>query len=406
MSFLKKIEKLDLFHPFILVFITILFLLIAIPSWTIMDELVPPYPQLYIYIAIGLLFFILGVLFVKFSLNKFEFFNRINLTKPNEPNKHNESNKSVKSNKTNKTNENNNEFIAKKLSLFDKYSREELIIVSIVLIGIILQIINIARLGGIPLFSSELKARAATKIWLISYILFLPSINILLAKFNRKSHYILLIIGLALFALTGYRTTPIAILLSSFITLYYTREFKLKYQIIFLILIAVLLIVIGFIAVNAIGTQHWRLNALELVSYRAGFTLKILDRAINRQLITAGALFYSTLTGFIFSVDPRVLVGEAVLSYSHSTTSTIFGPALLDFGIVGMIIQMFFIGAFLKLLHFVQKHKFGIITGIYGVILAQTLIWIETGPTDFVVWIFYLVGIILLIKTLYSLKSN
>ena len=66
---------------------------------------------------------------------------------------------------------------------------------------------------------------------------------------------------------------------------------------------------------------------------------------------------------------------------------------------------MFFIGAFLKLLHFTQKHKFGIVTGIYGVILAQTLIWIETGPTDFVVWLFYLVGIIILIKTLYSIKS-
>lgn len=380
MSFLKKFEKLDLFHPFIIVFITIIFLLIAIPSWTIMDELVPPSIKLYIYITIGLLFFILGVLFIKFLLDKSEFGSKI---------------------KTNKNKE-----ITSKLSLSDKYSKNELIIISIVIIAIILQIINIVRLGGIPLFSSELKARAASKIWLISYILFLPSINILLAKFNRKSHYILLIIGLALFALTGYRTTPIAILLSSFITLYYTRDFKLKYQIIFVIIIALLLVIIGFIAVNAIGTQHWRLNALELVSYRAGFTLKILERAINRQLITAGALFYGTLTGFIFSIDPRVLVGEAVLSYSHSTTSTIFGPALLDFGIVGMIIQMFLIGAFLKVLHFLQKHKFGIITAIYGVILAQTLIWIETGPTDLVVWIFYLVGIIILIKTLYSLKVS
>ena len=386
MSFLEKLEKLDLFHPLIIVFITLIFLIIAIPSWTIMDELVPPSAQLYIYIAIGLLFFIFGVLFIKFLLNKLEFANKIKFN-------------------SNNTKENSKRSTAKKLSLSDKYSKNELIILSIVLIGIILQIINIARLGGIPLFSSELKARAATKIWLISYILFLPSINILLAKFNRKSHYLLLIIGLALFALTGYRTTPIAILLSSFITLYYTRDFKLKYQIIFIIIIAILLIVIGFIAVNAIGSQHWRLNALELVSYRAGFTLKILERAINRQLITAGALFYSTLTGFILSIDPRVLVGEAVLSYSHSTTSTIFGPALLDFGIVGMIIQMFVIGAFLKLLHFIQKHKFGIVTAIYGVILAQTLIWIETGPTDLVVWIFYLVGIIILIKTLYSLKS-
>ncbi len=281
-----------------------------------------------------------------------------------------------------------------------------MIILSVVLIGIILQIINLVHLGGIPLFDSELKAKAATKIWLISYILFLPSINILLAKFNRKSHYILLIIGLGLFALTGYRTTPIAILLSSFITLYYTRDIKLKYQIIFFVVIAILLIVIGFIAVNAIGDQHWRLNALELVSYRAGFTLKILEIAINRQCVTAGALFYATLTGFINSVDPRVLAGQAVLSIDHSTTTTIFGPALLDFGIIGMAIQMFFIGVFLKLLHITQKYKFGIVTAIYGVILAQTLIWIETGPTDLVVWIFYLIGIIILIKTLTSLNKS
>ena len=377
MSFINKLEKFDLFHPLILVAIVILFLIIAIPSWTTMGELETPDIQLYLYIALGLIFFILGLLFVRFISPKINLLSKISSF----------------------------EIIAKnteKLALFDKYSQNELIILSVVLIGIILQIINLVHLGGIPLFDSELKAKAATKIWLISYILFLPSINILLAKFNRKSHYILLIIGLGLFALTGYRTTPIAILLSSFITLYYTRDIKLKYQIIFFVVIAILLIVIGFIAVNAIGTQHWRLNALELVSYRAGFTLKILERAINRQCVTAGALFYATLTGFINSVDPRVLAGQAVLSIDHSTTTTIFGPALLDFGLIGMAIQMFFIGVFLKLLHIAQKYKSGIVTAIYGVILAQTLIWIETGPTDLVVWIFYLLGIIILIRTLTS----
>ncbi|MCQ2964978.1 MAG: oligosaccharide repeat unit polymerase family protein [archaeon] len=381
MSFINKLEKLDLFHPLILVAIVILFIIIAIPSWTVMGELIPPYTQLYVYIALGLVFFILGILFVRVLSTKINIFSKL-------------SSLEIKNS------------LPDKLSLFDKYSQTELIIVAIVLIGIILQIINLVHLGGIPLFSSSLKAKAATKVWLISYILFLPSINILLAKFNRKSHYLLLIMGLGLFALTGYRTTPIAILLSSFITLYYTRDFKLKYQIIFLIIIAILLVVIGFIAVNAIGYQQWRLNALELVSYRAGFTLKILDRAINRQLITGGALFYATLTGFINSVDPRVLAGQAVLSIDHSTTTTIFGPALLDFGFIGMAIQMFLMGVFLKLLHITQKYKSGIVTAIYGVILAQTLIWIETGPTDLVVWIFYLIGFIILIKTLSSCRDD
>lgn len=381
MSFINKLEKFDLFHPLILVAIVILFVIIAIPSWTVMGELVPPYPQLYVYIALGLIFFIFGILFVRFLSTKLNILSKISSLEITTPTTH-------------------------KLNLFDKYLQNELIIVAIVLIGIVLQIINLVHLGGIPLFDSELKAKAATKVWLISYILFLPSINILLAKFNRKSHYLLLVIGLGLFALTGYRTTPIAILLSSFITLYYTRDIKLKHQLLFFAVIAILLIIIGFIAVNAIGTQHWRLNALELVSYRAGFTLKILDRVINRQFATAGALFYSTLTGFINSVDPRVLAGQAVLSIDHSTTTTIFGPALLDFGFIGMAIQMFSIGVFLKLLHITQKYKSGIVTAIYGIILAQTLIWIETGPTDLVVWIFYLIGIIILIKTLCSLETK
>ena len=383
MKLLDKLEKIDIFHPFIIVFVILAFLAIATPSWTILDELVAPGILLYIYIALGLIFFILGVLFTNFLFKKFL----------------------KKDYKESSTSFRNKDNFAIKLSLFEKFSKEEKIILCAVLLGILLQIINLYSLGGIPLFDSSLKAKAATKIWLVSYLIFLPSINILLAKFNRKSYYVLLIIGVLLFAITGYRTTPIAILLSTFITLYYTRDFKLKYQLIFVLLILIILIVVGFIAINAIGTQHWRLNALEIVSYRAGFTLKILERAINRQLMTGGALFYSTLTGFFTSTDPRVLVGQAVLSYNHSITSTIFGPSLLDFGTWGMIIQMFLMGAFLKALHIVKNFKFSIITGIYGVILAQTLIWTETGPTDLVAWIFYLIGFLLLVYVIKS-KSN
>ena len=287
-----------------------------------------------------------------------------------------------------------------KLDLFEKYSKNELVIVGFVSLGILLQIINIAFLGGIPLFSATLKAKAATKIWLLSYIIFLPSINILLAGYNRKSHYILLLIGLVLFALTGYRTTPIAIMLSSLITLYYTRDVELKYIILAVLAIGIVLLAVGFIAVQAISWQHWSLNPIELVSYRAAFTLNILSNAIQNQCVTMGNLFYATLTGFFTHTDPRVLVGVATISRNHSITSTIFGPALLDFGIAGMIVQMLFLGIVLKTLHGLQSHKKSILTAFYGILLAQTIIWIETGPTDVVVWLFYLIGIFIIIQSL------
>ena len=374
MNFNFKNGNFDLFNPLIIVVMTILFLIIAMPMWYFYQELPSPNIDLYLYIGLGLLFFIFGVFLSNYILSK-----KFKINVDYDPRK---------------------VLNPEKLSLSNPYSKKEMILVGLVLLGILLQIINIALLGGIPLFSATLKAKAATKIWLISYIIFLPSINVLLARYNRKSHYLLLLIGLVLFALTGYRTTPIAIMLSALITLYYTRDVDVKYIILAILAIAVVLLAVGFIAVQAISWQHWSLNPIELVSYRAAFTLNILSKAIENQFATMGNLFYATLTGFFTHSDARVLVGQATLGQVHSITSTIFGPALLDFGIVGMLIQMFLLGLILKTLHSIQNYKKEIFTAFYGILLAQTIIWIETGPTDIVVWLFYLIGIFLLIHFL------
>ena len=364
MNFNFKNGNFDLFNPLILVVMVILFLIIAMPMWYFYRELPSPNLDLYLYIGLGLLFFIFGVFLSTYLLNR---------------------NFKIDDESTTKKT-----LIPEKLSLSDSYSKNELILAGIVSLGILLQIINIALLGGIPLFSATLKAKAATKIWLISYIIFLPSINVLLAKYNRKSHYLLLFIGLVLFALTGYRTTPIAIMLSALITLYYTRDVDVKYIILAILAIAAVLLAVGFIAVQAISWQHCR----------AAFTLNVLSKAIENQFTTMGNLFYTTLTGFFTHSDARVLVGQATIGRVHSITSTIFGPALLDFGIVGMLVQMFFIGIILKTLHNIQNHSKSIFTAFYGILLAQTIIWIETGPTDVVVWLFYLIGILLIIHFL------
>ena len=260
MNFNFKNGNFDLFNPLIVVVMTILFLIIAMPMWYFYQELPSPNIDLYLYIGLGLLFFVFGVFLSNYILSK-----KFKINVDYDPRK---------------------VLNPEKLSLSNPYSKKEMILVGLVLLGILLQIINIALLGGIPLFSATLKAKAATKIWLISYIIFLPSINVLLARYNRKSHYLLLLIGLVLFALTGYRTTPIAIMLSALITLYYTRDVDVKYIILAILAIAVVLLAVGFIAVQAISWQHWSLNPIELVSYRAAFTLNILSKAIENQFAT------------------------------------------------------------------------------------------------------------------------
>ena len=273
----------------------------------------------------------------------------------------------------------------------------ERLVLSVVILGILLQIINLIYLGGIPLFSGYLKARAATRIWLLSYLIFLPSINILLAKYDNKKYYLLFLLGLLLFVSTGYRTTAMAIVISVLITMYYTKDLPWKYLLLAMIAIFILLMVVGYIAVKSIEWQNWSTTPIELLFYRAGYTLQVLDHAAFLQGSTHGQLLYNTLMGFFKSSDPRVIVGSATLGYAHSTTSTIFGPALLDFGLYAMLLQMIILGFIINLIYKVQINVRSIFIGIYAILMAHLIIWIETGPTDLVVFLFYLISIIMLI---------
>ena len=264
----------------------------------------------------------------------------------------------------------------------------------------ILQGINLYLLGGIPLLNGYLKFKATTDLWRVSYIIFLPALNLLLAKYPRKWYYLLFIVGLGLFAINGYRTTTLAIILSVIITTYYILKIKSRYVLIFLFLASIIVILLGYIAVKSIQWQTWVLNPLQLLFYRAGFTMMVLDKIVHMPGFTMGQLFHQALTGG----HPRVTVGQVVLGY-HSTgntptvsiTSTIFGPAILDFGALGLAVQMFLLGFILRLMSSAQKMVSGAYIALYAIILAHTMIWVETGPTDSIVWIFYALAVIALV---------
>ena len=266
----------------------------------------------------------------------------------------------------------------------------EKLLICLVIIALILQTFNIILLGGIPLFNSALKANATTNIWRVAYPLFLITVNFLLAKYYRREYLILVLLGALIFGLNGYRTSVLGILGSSFITLYYLDKISRKVGMAFIALIIIGGLAVGYIASQSIANQHWTLNPLELVFYRFAFTLELFEK-----IIPLGGTTHGHILAMIFSSgSPRTFIGEYVMKYSFCATSTLFGPAYLDFGLVGLTIQMLFMGAFLELLH---KAKKGIGIGIYSIILTHTLIWIETGPTDIMIWFLYLIGLIYLI---------
>lgn len=270
-------------------------------------------------------------------------------------------------------------------------SKKLLVILAVA--ALILQALNLVLLGGIPLFNSTLKASATTNIWRIAYPLFLITLNLLLAKYYDRKYLTIIIIGALIFGLNGYRTSVLGILGSSFITLYYLNKISRKFGIAFIAIIIIGLMGVGYIASQSIASQHWTLNPLELVFYRAGFTLEVLEKIIPLAGTTHGHI----LSMIFSSGSPRTFIGEYVLKYTVCLTSTMFGPVMLDFGYVGLAIQMLFMGVFLGLLH---KAKEGFGVGIYAFILTHTIIWIETGPTDIMIWFLYAIGIIYLIMSL------
>lgn len=358
-------KKIDIFSPVIFVFLVMLYLIFSYVGFHYhLKGLIGVHFETIGVVFLGLIFYILGLLVTKYI------------------------------------------FKDKQLTLneekINKISSERIILL-LVILGILFQVINMVYLGGIPLFSGYLKAKAATRIWLVSYLIFLPSINVLLAKYEKKSYYILFIIGLILFVFTGYRTTAMAIVISVLITLYYTKEIPWKYLILALIGIFALLLIVGYVAVQSIEWQTWTLSPLQLLFYRAGYTLQVLDNAVFLQGSTHGQLIYNTLMGFFKSTDPRVIVGSTTLGYAHSTTSTIFGPALLDFGLYAMLIQMIILGFLLELIYKVKKTFGDIFIALYAIILAHVIIWIETGPTDLVILLFFVITILIM---LYSVKTT
>ena len=284
--------------------------------------------------------------------------------------------------------------VSLKIHEIDILSEKLLLILTIT--ALILQSINLVLLGGIPLFNSTLKVNATTNIWRIAYPLFLIMINFLLSKYYNKKYLILVLTGALIFALNGYRTSVLGILGSSFITLYYLDKISKKFGIIFILIIAIGLMLIGYIASQSIANQHWTLNPLELIFYRAGFTLEVFERILPLSNTT-----HAKILSMIFSSgSPRTFIGEYVLHDNVCLTSTLFGPVMLDFGYIGLTVQMLFMGVFLGL---IDKVKKGVGIGIYSIILTHTVIWIETGPTDIMIWFLYLIGFIYLII---SLKSS
>jgi oligosaccharide repeat unit polymerase len=345
-------------------------------------SLSPVHESLVINLIIAFVFFFIGSLFISELL-----FRKKNPDKPSFS-----------------INVNSNNFL--KFNQKDIYS----IGFSLFLISIVFFALSIASVGGIPLLKPSLRYSLKPLLTLPIFCI-VPAIALIFSTYlsryddgelSRKQvrfrFLVLIIISSGFLLLLGYRTPVLAGLLVMIIMAYYGKVLAI-WEIILGIIFSVLLIVgIGYF--RSLSEYAITVNTSPFYSLqkRADFTLHVLN-LLNLISGNFGILHGSLLPSAIPTSDfgPRMIIGQLIAWRTSVTiTPTLIGPLLVDFGRVGLAIGMCIFGLILGIGHkLIKLTKDNFYIAIYGILLAYTILGVETGILDINILLYFLVGILI-----------
>ncbi|MDP6459701.1 MAG: hypothetical protein QF829_02795 [Candidatus Hydrothermarchaeota archaeon] len=172
--------------------------------------------------------------------------------------------------------------------------------------------------------------------------------------------------------LSGFKSDAVAVLTSAVLAGLLVKKILLKETL--LAALSVLLILTflsNFIAATAYGT--WQISPLLYMFYRAGFTFGVFSNIVDMSMP------FGYLKGnALFSVSQEIVSME-VLDYStpHIITSTLLGPGMLDFGLLGIALTAVLLGLYLGATYRAAKSKTQL--ALYAVALTHSFILVEVG---------------------------
>lgn len=251
------------------------------------------------------------------------------------------------------------------LEILPRYPYETCLSYSITGIGFLL--LNFFYIGGIPFFNPLLKGYTQNLIWGIGFIFSLLGSIFCLKLWKNKSQmilsYFLSVMVIILLALSAYRSQFLVFVFAIFFV--FDRKPYLKLLFLTLFSLAV------FLSLTKL-TSDLDLSMVEILFYRLGFSLSVLENIIDLGIfgVTHGKLW--------FLKEPRVLLGEMALGYSHNTTATILGTLWLDGGLIESILFMTVIGFLCRMLY--ELRESDLLSPLYAISISQVLVWIEIGP--------------------------
>ena len=278
----------------------------------------------------------------------------------------------------------------------------------LILISIVFFFVSIASVGGIPLLKPSIR-------YLLKPILTMPVFLIIPGTCLVASSYLkdyqdekitrsqarfrfifLLAMDCALLLLLGYRTPLLAAFLVIIIIGFYGNIVSLWEVVIGALVGVGAIIGIGYFRSLGELTITSSTSPIYSLQTRADFTLHVLnllDFIGGNFGVTHGHMLASSIPGR--DLGPRMMVGKLIAWRTEVTiTPTLIGQMVVDFGKVGVFVEMTILGFILGIgFKLMQKTKNYFYIGIYSLILTYTILGVETGLLDIQVLVYFAIAI-------------
>ena len=278
----------------------------------------------------------------------------------------------------------------------------------LILVSIVFFFISIASVGGIPLLKPSIRYLLKPA-FTMPVFLIIPGTCLVASKYlndfqvkkitrsqARFRFLFLLMINCAFLLLLGYRTPLLASFLIIIIIGFCGNIVSLWEVVVGGLLGIGAIVGIGYFRSLGEMTITSSTSPIYTLQSRADFTLHVLnllDFLGGNFGLTHGKLLLSSIPGS--DLGPRMMVGKLIAWRSEVTvTPTLIGQMVIDFGKVGVFVEMcllgFILGIGFKIIKNTQNFLY---IGIYSLILTYSILGIETGILDIQVIIYFIIAI-------------
>ena len=289
----------------------------------------------------------------------------------------------------------------------------------LVLISILFFFVSVASVGGIPILKTSLRYQLKP-LFTMPVFLIIPGVCILASVYLKKfqenkitrsqtrfSFLILIVISSVFLLALGYRTPLLAVLLIMIIMGYYGNILAV-WEVVLGALIGVCAIIgIGYFRSVEEYTITSATNPFYTLESRADFTLNVLnllDFIGGNFGVTHGNVLASSIPGS--DLGPRMMIGKLIAWRTEVTvTPTLIGQMVIDFGKVGVAVEMCGLGFILGIGYKIMKktNDFAY-TGLYSLLLTYSILGVETGILDIQVLLYFAVAIFIYLA--FIIKSD